>query len=120
MAERSLIRNDSRITSHIVQDAHDPSTVYVETTDHDAQALDQIQRVKQAELLSQGQAFGAHEGAVLEYAFSIPSTWQWARFKRDHPDIARGLHSPNDTERLKAARRLALMKPQWVVMNAKL
>lgn len=120
MPERRMIYNGRRRKAQIVSDAHAPDVMYVHTVEHDDDALDQNARIRSAGLLRQDSRFGLHDDSILEYAFSIPSVYQWGRFKREHPEIAKGLHSANDEERRKAARSLAVLKPQWLVSNGKL
>lgn len=120
MAIRTNIYNGRRRKAHVVSDAHVADQHYVHTVEYDDDILDQNQRIKSAGLVKQGDKNPLMDGGIIEYAFTIPSTWQWGLFQRKYPELYRQLMSTDDNERRRAARRLAIMKPEWLVSQGKL
>lgn len=120
MPIRTPIYQGRRRTSHVISDAHVDGVHYIQTVEHDDEALAQNARIRSAELLRQGAKNPLMDGGIVEYAFSIPSTYQWARWKKEHPDIAALLFSASDEERRQGARMLAIQHPEWVTSTGKL
>ena len=56
-----------------------------------------------------------HEGEKIEYYFRIPSMIEWTRFLRSHQDIAGLLDSADESDRMKGARMLSILQPEWVI-----
>ncbi len=105
--------------TEIIRDDHDESgQYYFHQTVYDDPVLARNKRIRLEGLMAQGQrlpALGHGDSVEVAFAFSIPQD-QFARLKRDDPDLLAGLTSTDPEENLKAARRLQLLHPEWSVL----
>ena len=62
---------------------------------------------------------GIHDNADIRIAFSVPTFLQWNNWVRDNPEQNELLMKGNEEQRVKAARRLALEKPGWVIISGR-
>lgn len=114
---RDLIRKDGHITSVIHRDDHDVSgKYYIHTHFDDDHILRQTQRLRESELHNKA-TMGIHDNADLRYAFSCPDTTQWSFFRKKHPETYKLLKSNNEYERLKGAKQLSILHPEWIVQT---
>lgn len=107
--------NDGTVKSKIVRDAHDQSKIFIETKIDDKKQLDRNQAIRNEGLLPSGSASKLMDGDVISYAFSFPTVQNYELCKREQPDLMRQVEKGTDTERFAAARKLAILYPQYII-----
>lgn len=99
---------------HLYRPDHVDDQYTVHTEIQDDAALERNKRIRLEDLVKQGKPMPLHDGAPIEFAYSIPNE-HWAFFKRDHPDIVEGIRSKDHETRRKACRELSILHPEWVI-----
>ena len=107
--------NDGTVKGTIARDAHDQSKIYMHTEIDDKKQLDINQKIRNEGLLPSGSASKLMDGDVIAYAFSFPTIQNYEMCKRDQPDLMRQVEKGTDTERMTAARKLAILYPQYII-----
>ena len=95
---------------------NDKETMLKDTTFYDDGSLDQNSRIRSDGMLEKGN-LGLHDHANYRMVFSIPSVEQYNHYKLENPEDYKLLMSKDETERMRGAKRLQLLHPQWVVME---
>ncbi len=90
--------------------------LYGLTEFYDKQSLDINQKIKNSGMLEKG-ALGLHDNADIRMTISCPSTLQWRYFKKDHAETYKLLMSRDEIERLRGAKQLQILEPDWVVQS---
>jgi hypothetical protein len=90
--------------------------LFIQATYFDDVALERNKQIRNAGFLDKGK-LGLHENEDIRLAVSCPSVEQWNRFRRLHPETYELLMSKNEALRMKGARQLQLVHPEWVVQS---
>lgn len=115
MPKARLSQSTQHVTDYIRDDHDESGVVYSKTTHFDDDVLERNKRARLEGALKTGDKLDIHDGAEIVYHFQIPDYRQWARFKRKHPAIAKGIRSRNQFERERATASLRMLHPEWVV-----
>lgn len=90
---------------------------HAKTTFFDDDALEHNKKIRNSGMLEKS-ALGLHDNADVRMAISCPSTTQWMYFKSKHYETYKLLTSQTSEEdRMKGARQLQLLHPDWVVFE---
>ena len=89
---------------------------YIHTIFNDKKSLDQNSRIRNAGLLDRG-TFDLHDNADVRMVFSCPSPEQWNLFKKKNQATYDLLMSKLEHERMRGAKQLQLLHPEWCVME---
>jgi len=114
---KSVIERRPEATTTLHSDAHNPDRKVFHTVYHDDAALKKTQNYRQHAGLKQGDKLSMLDNAPIYAAFNIPDVGQWSLFQRDYPDVVTGLRSRDAGEREKASRQLAILKPEWAMIE---
>jgi len=113
------MREISRVvsgTNSIQREGWEDGEYYCETTFHDKKALEQNNKIRNSGMLDKG-ALGLHDNADIRMAISCPDTLQWSIFCKKNLETIKLIRSTNEVERLKGARQLQILHPEWVVFS---
>jgi hypothetical protein len=88
----------------------------VHRTFFDDANLDQNSRIRNSGMLDKAK-LGLHDNEDVRAVVSCPSVEQWNLFKRKHPEVYSRLMAKNEPERMKGARELSILHPDWVVYS---
>ena len=108
-------QRDKRAT--VMRDAHAPELIYLKTEIHDAEALARNARIRGERLLQQGARNPLIEGDVIGYAFSFPTVQNMEMVKRAEPDLWLQVTTGDEASRFAAARKLAVLYPEYVITH---
>lgn len=89
---------------------------YAKTTIHDDAALERVKRLKHEAVLDKAR-LGIHDNADLRMVISCPSIVLWNYFKRDHPKTYSLLNSKDESERMKGAKQVQFIHPEWIIQE---
>jgi len=103
-------------TNSIQRAVVEDGTMYFNTTYYDDASLQRNADIRKAGFLDKGK-LGLHENEDIRLAISCPSVEQWNLCKKKHPETFDLLMSRNEPMRMKGARQLQLLHPDWVVMD---
>ena len=95
---------------------NDSDTMLKDTTFYDDKSLDQNARIRSDGMLEKG-TLGLHDDASYRMVFSIPSVEQYNHWKYQNPEDYNLLMSKTEHERMRGAKRLQILHPDWVVME---
>lgn len=95
---------------------HEDGKLCVHRTFHDDYALEKAKRLRESNIMAKAK-LSLHDNEDIRFAISCPSTEQWILFKRDHRDTYKLLTSRHEQERMKGARQIQLLHPEWVVQE---
>ena len=107
------------VKATVVRDAHCPEEIYIETKVNDKRQLHINDRIRKEELLPSGTASKLVDGDVISYAFSFPTVQNYEMVKDAQPDLMQQVQYGEDSERLAAALKLAVLYPQYVISHHK-
>lgn len=79
--------------------------------------LEENARLRNSHLMKKGMKKGLMDNQVIEYWFRIPSMELYQEFQRLHPRVMEDLQSPDESTRMKGARAMSLLEPEWVIFN---
>lgn len=102
------------MSNHLTNVKTEDGKLYAHTIFFDDLALENNKNIRESGSLDKAE-IGLHDKADLRIAFSIPSVFQHNLWANENPEDYKLLHSKIDSERMKGARRLALMHPEWVI-----
>lgn len=102
--------------THRIEVERDGGKLRVMKIFNNKKALEQNKAIRNANMMNRGQ-LGLHDKADIRMGISVPSTYEWELFKRKHPDIYAGIKSSDESERMKACKRLQAIEPEWVVQE---
>jgi len=91
-------------------------TLFVHTVFDDDEALKRNKQIKEAELLNKPK-LGIHDNHDLRFILSIPDVFQWNLWKKHNQGEYRMLVGRDETLRIRAAKKLALSHPEWVIFE---
>ena len=91
-------------------------TLYVHSIYDDKQSLDQNSRIRNSGMMDNGQ-LSLHNDADIRMSISCPSVEQWTVFKRKHSGSYQLLMSSKEEERMRGAKQLQILHPEWVVYS---
>lgn len=111
--------NTGVVKEQVVRDAHCPDEIYIHTEINDKKQLERLDRIRKEELLPSGTANPLVDGDVIGYAFSFPTHQNYMLVMEEQPDLMKQVQTGTDTERFSAARKLALLYPQYVITHHK-
>ena len=107
------------VKGKVHRDAHDQGKIYVETQIDDKRQIERNTKIRNEELLPSGSRSAFMDGDVIAYAFSFPTVQNYDLCKKEQPDLMKQAQTGTDTERFQAARRLAILYPQYVISHHK-
>lgn len=113
---KTLIDAGNNVSQELHTDAHIKDRQVFRTVYHDDEALRKNERLRREGLMVRGTKLPMFDGQEVQYAFSIPTVEQYHRMKKDYPDLMQALVSKDASIRIPAARRFAIMKPEWCVL----
>lgn len=102
--------------THSTQVKTEDGITYAKTVFNDSMALDRVKRLRDGSVLDRAK-FGMHDDADLRLVISCPSVVLWGYFKRDHAKTYELLNSKDETERMKGAREMQFIHPEWCIMS---
>ena len=79
-------------------------------------ALKQNARIRESDLMDKHQ-LGLHDNADTRAAFSFPSIEEYNLFKIKDPETYQLLMSKNEYERIRGAKQLQILHPEYCVYN---
>lgn len=112
---KEVINRTPTGTTTLVRDEHDESgRYYVHQVEHDDHILDRNKRIRLEGLMPEGKKVPLI-GDEMRFTFSIPPM-QYTRLLKREPDLMRELSGKDHDARIKAARRLSIMHPEWCTL----
>jgi len=110
-----------RGTNSVTRAKTEDGKLYVHTHFADDKSLDQNERIRSSGMLDKHK-LGLHDNEDTRMIISCPSNEQWAVSQRLYPDVhallqTRGQEVQDDLDRMKGARQLSILFPEWVVMS---
>lgn len=90
--------------------------LYFHTIFNDDAALHQNTRLRNSGHLDR-KKLGLHEDEDVRMMISIPSVLQYTIFQKKHPNTITLLNSKIESERMRGAKQLQILHPEWVVME---
>ena len=109
--------NTGRTKARVVRDAHAPEEIFVETVIDDDAQLERNAKIRNEELLPSGTRNPLIDGDVIAYAFSFPTHANYELVCREEPELMHRMQHGNEDERYRAAQRLAVLYPQYVITH---
>jgi hypothetical protein len=91
--------------------------LYVHTKFYDDENLEQNKRLRNSGMFDGRLKSEMHHNEDVRMMISCPSVEQWLVFQKKHPDIYKDLKAGDEATRMKGARRLHLIKPEWVIFS---
>ena len=91
-------------------------TLFVHTVFDDDAAIKRNTMLRDADLLTRAK-LGIHDDADIRFILSVPSVMQWNLWKKAHPEDAKHLFGKDDVLRIRAAHRLSIEHPEWVIQS---
>jgi len=90
--------------------------LFAQTLVNESESLEKNKVIRNSGMLEKGE-LGLHDQADIRMAISCPSTIQWAVFKKKHADTYDLIMSKLEHERMRGAKLLQILHPDWVVMS---
>ena len=90
--------------------------LWIHTTYHDDAALERNKQIRSAKLMEKAK-LSLHEDEDVRMVVSCPSVSQWNLFKKQHGETYDLVMSTLEHERMRGARQLQLLHPEWVVQS---
>ena len=103
-------------TNSIQRAVTEDGKLHFHTTYHDDSSLQRNDDIRKAGFLDKGK-LGLHENEDIRLVVSCPSVGQWNLFKKRHGETYDLLMSKNEPMRMKGARQLQVLHPEWVVQS---
>ena len=103
-------------TNSIQRAVVEDGTMFFKTTYYDDAALQRNDDLRKANVLDRGK-LGLHGNEDIRMTVSCPSLEQWNLFKKRHGETYDLLMSKNEPMRMKGARQLQVLHPEWVVQS---
>lgn len=88
--------------------------LHAKTTFYDDESLNQNDRIRNSGMLDKAK-LGVHQDEDVRMAISCPSVVQWNTFKKKNSATYKLLMSCNETERMRGAKQVQILHPDWVV-----
>ncbi len=114
------MREVSRIvsgTNSVQREGWEDGEYYCETEFFDKKQLNQNAKIRNSGMLDKG-TLNLHDGADYRAVISIPSTLQYAIWKKKYPDAYKLLTSKDSEEdREKGIRMMDITEPGWVIYS---
>ena len=82
----------------------------------DKESLAINDRIRKSGMLNKAE-LGLHDDADIRMAISFPSVVLFSAFKKKHPDIYEMLHSKDEAVRMRGAKQLQLVHPEYCVYD---
>lgn len=101
---------------HATQLKTENGVTYAKTVFQDDAALSRIKALRDEKVLDKAQ-LALHDNADLRLVVSCPSLVMWNFFKRDHAATYKLLHSDNEHERMKGAKQVEFLHPEWCIYS---
>ncbi len=114
MSTKRLISQTPNTSTIMHTDAHVKNRQVFQTIFHDDESLEKTKRLRDAEIFKRGTKIPFADQQVY-HAFSIPEG-RYALLKRDFPDMMEAIKSKDEAVRMKAARELSILHPEFVVL----
>jgi len=111
---KSVISQTPNTTTVMHTDAHVKNRQVFQTIYHDDESLKKTKALRDEEIFKKGTKIPFGDQQVY-HAFSIPEG-RYALLKRDYPDMMAAIHSRDEAVRMKAARELSIIHPEFVVL----
>ena len=89
--------------------------LYAHTIYNNKKALEMNKALRNSGMIDKGR-LNLHDGADIRAAISFPSVLEYNNFMRDNPDIDVMLKSKDESERMKAVKKISLLEPEYVIM----
>ncbi len=104
-------------TNAITLEGFEDGKYHAKTTFYDDAALDKNAKIRNSGMLENSK-LGIHFDEDIRMAISCPSTLQWSIFCKKHKETYKLLtSSTSELDRMKGARQLQIMHPDWVVFD---
>lgn len=87
--------------------------LYSQTTFVDDKTLAHNRKLRDTGFLDKGK-LGLHDDADIRLVISCPTSEQWVLFKNQNPETYKLLVSKVEHERMKGARQVSLLEPEWI------
>lgn len=116
MSERTLLNTATGKVTYLERDASDKSGRHrVMQYYDDNGVLAENARIRQSGKMQKGMKKGLMDNQKIEYWMRIPTVNHLQQFTKQHPRIMEDLHSLDESTRMKGARAMALLEPEWVI-----
>lgn len=110
-----VLDDDGKTRRTMHRDPHAPEKVYVETVSRDRADLERIKRVRDAELIQQGDANPMMDGGETLYLFQFPTNTHYIKAKQAQPDLFHKAEHGTEAERMRAAEQLCILFPMYIL-----
>lgn len=119
MSERVFISETPTATTFLQRDASDAKDQHRVMMVHKGRnrVLEENARLRNSHLMKKGMKKGIMDNQKIEYWFRIPSLELYQEFQRLHPRVMEEINSPDESVRMKGARAMSLLEPEWVIFN---
>ena len=116
MSERTLLDVGAGAVTYLERDASDKKGQHrVMQYLDDNGVLAENARIRQSGKMQKGMKKGLMDNQKIEYWMRIPTVNHLQQFTKQHPRIMEDLHSIDESTRMKGARAMALLEPEWVI-----
>jgi len=103
-------------TNAVREHKFDGNKLHVKTVFNDDKSLDTNENIRRSGMLDKAK-LGLHENEDVRMVISIPSTLQYALWKKKFPDMYEMIKSLDESVRMKGIFQLKLIHPDWVVFE---
>lgn len=118
MPKQVLSKSVFHKTEYIRPNHDESGIVYVKKTYNNKTIYDKNKKIRESGDLKPGVRPNIRRDSETVYYFKV-NPIQWAHFKRERPDLIKGLHSRDQITREKAAADIKSLHPHWVVIAPK-
>ncbi len=119
MSEKTLISRTPTAVTYLERDASDAPDKHrvMQMFPGENAALAENARLRNSHLMKKGMRKGIMDNQVIEFWFRIPSLDRFMAFKKQHPRVMEDIESPDESTRMKGARAMSLLEPEWVIFS---
>lgn len=118
MSNRTLLNRSPGKVTYLERDASDKAGQHrVMQYYDDHGVLKENERIRKSGLMQKNMRKGLMDNQPIEFWLRIPSANHLQQFMMHHPRVMEDLHSPDESTRMKGARNMALLEPEWVLFS---
>jgi len=104
------------MASYATETKIEDGKLYAHTVFDDDMSLANNKRIRNSNLFDKPK-LAIHENEDTRYIISCPDVFQWNLWKNKYKEEYKQLTSSEESERMKGARALALMHPEWLLFS---
>lgn len=116
MSERTLLNSSPGKVTYLERDASDKAGQHrVMQYYDDHGVLAQNAKIRRSGRMQKNMRKGLMDNQPIEYWMRIPSVNHLQEFTMKNPRVMEDLHSPDESTRMKGARAMSILEPEWII-----